>query len=383
MNLAFLTAEYPDARVGGKWGGIGTSVRNLANAYVKLGHNVHVFVLHKSFERFQEDGIDIIPVRSAIKMRGLPGVYLIGRDIARTINKYIAELGIRVIEVPDWSGPAAFMHFNCITVIKYHGSDAYFCKLERRKQFLKNYLLEYLNIRRGNIHVFVSEFAATVTKRLFPIRTGNCHVVHNGINLENFQPGDVTPNAGASRKTILYLGTLIRKKGCLELPSIFNELARLHPDARLVLAGGDAGDIQTGATSTWGLMQPLFADLTKVEYLGPLPYAEVKKLLTEADVCVFPSYAEALPMTWLEAMAMQKPVVASNIGWATEIIDDGKDGFLATPDNHAAFAAKIALLLDNPTLAAEMADAARRKVVAEFDIIRKAAEHVDIYNRFR
>ena len=380
MNLAFLTPEYPDTRIG-KWGGIGTSIRNLAAAYVKQGHKVFVFVIHKQFDRFTDSGVEIISVCSSVKMRSLPGVYLKGRDVARQINKFIAQYDIQVMEVPDWSGPAAFMQFNCKTVIKYHGSDAYFCKLEGRKQYLKNYLLEYLNIRRGHAHIFVSAFAAEVTKRLFPIRVGTCHVVHNGINLDNFEPMQGRHEKEGGGHTILYLGTLIRKKGSLELPLIFNELLKAQPDCKLVIAGGDAGDIMTGGASTWELMKPLFQDISKVQYLGAQPYTEVKRLLEEADVCVFPSFAEALPMSWLEAMAMRKPVVASNIGWATEIIDDGTDGFLASPNDHTGFAEKIGRILADEGLADTIAKAARQKVVAHFDILKKAEDHINIYKR--
>jgi hypothetical protein len=45
--------------------------------------------------------------------------------------------------------------------------------------------------------------------------------------------------------------------------------------------------------------------LLKVNYLGSVPYSEIKTY-TQATVCVFPSFAEALPVSWIEAMAMEK-----------------------------------------------------------------------------
>ncbi len=58
--------------------------------------------------------------------------------------------------------------------------------------------------------------------------------------------------------TILYFGTLIRKKGMLELPIIFNEVHKINPNAKLILIGKDATDVISGNKSTWLMMQKLF-----------------------------------------------------------------------------------------------------------------------------
>ena len=112
------------------------------------------------------------------------------------------------------------------------------------------------------------------------------------------------------------------------------------------------------------MMQELFTTkaLENVSYLGSVPYQDIKKHINEATVCVFPSFAEALPVSWIEAMAMQKPIVASNIGWATEVIDDGINGFLVHPTHHLEYANKIIDLLENTELQKEFGIEARKKV---------------------
>ena len=75
-------------------------------------------------------------------------------------------------------------------------------------------------------------------------------------------------------------------------------------------------------------------DLRSVTYLGKIPYHEVQQYIKKAHVCVFPSFAETLGMVTIEAMAMQKPVVNTKIGWAKELIVDGESGFLVYPKNH-------------------------------------------------
>src|SRR5690606_37831905 len=107
--------------------------------------------------------------------------------------------------------------------------------------------------------------------------------------------------------TILYFGSLIRKKGVLELPEIFNRVGKETPLVQFNFAGRDVIDISTGR-STKDLMLEKFspAAANKVVWLGNLTYDEVLEEIARAHVVVLPSFAEALPMTWIEAMAMEK-----------------------------------------------------------------------------
>lgn len=53
--------------------------------------------------------------------------------------------------------------------------------------------------------------------------------------------------------------------------------------------------------------------------------------LIKTDVCVYPSYMEAMPIAWLEGLAMEKKVVASKIGSGLELVKDNKTGLLINP----------------------------------------------------
>jgi glycosyltransferase involved in cell wall biosynthesis len=106
----------------------------------------------------------------------------------------------------------------------------------------------------------------------------------------------------------------------------------------------------------------------------------MQEKIQESSVCIFPSYAEALPVSWLEAMAVQKPVVASNIGWATEIITPNIDGFVAYPNQYEVFAQYVINLLQNKTLAQDIAKNARKKVIQNFDLQVIAKKNAEIYS---
>lgn len=110
-------------------------------------------------------------------------------------------------------------------------------------------------------------------------------------------------------------------------------------------------------------MQQLFDidALKNVSYLGSIPYNEIKSYIAKASVCVFPTFAEALPVSWIEAMTMKKAIVASNIGWANELIEDSLNGFLVHPQRHEEYALKIQELLQKETLRAKFGEEARKK----------------------
>ncbi len=86
------------------------------------------------------------------------------------------------------------------------------------------------------------------------------------------------------------------------------------------------------------------------------------------DVAVLPSYREAQGLTILEAMALSRPVVASNVGGIPEMVEDGVTGLLVPPRDHAALAAAIVRLLTDHPLADMLARAGHDLVHERFCI---------------
>ena len=151
----------------------------------------------------------------------------------------------------------------------------------------------------------------------------------------------------------------------------------------MVLIGRDAADITSGNSSTWDMMKVLFTteSFKNVSYLGSVHYDEIKSHINEATVCVFPTFAEALPVSWLEAMAMKKAIIASNIGWAKEVIDHNVNGFLEHPTDHKKYAKSIIVLLENEALRNKFGTAAREKVKQQFSIEVVAKQSAAFYKK--
>ena len=376
MHIAFLTPEYPHDRVQYA-AGIGTSIKNLVGALVKKGVVVSVFVYGQEEEAvFREEGVYVHLIRK--RKYKMLGWYLHRKHLQNYLNKYIVSDEIDLIEAPDWTGITAFMNLKAPVVIRFHGSDTYFCHLEQRNQKLKNFYFEKLAVNNAQAFIAPTRFAGELSKELFGIKNKKIETIHYGLELNQF----ININSSVYEKgLILYIGTIIRKKGVFELPAIFNKVRSKYPNARLVLIGSDSYDIQTKSKTTWELVKQQFDedDLKNVSYLSKIPYQEVQEYIKKAHVCVFPTFAETLGMVTIESMALQKPVVNSNIGWAKELIVDGESGYLVHPKQHSKFANKIVDLLQDEYLSVNIGNAAKRRVETVFDIEKTVKQNVDFY----
>ncbi|RTY72853.1 glycosyltransferase family 4 protein [Flavobacterium sp. LS1R10] len=377
-KIAFLSPEYPHPKTGSS-GGIGTSIKNLAMGLLAEGCSVRVLVYAQKEEAvFYDNGICIQQIRN-VKFKGLSW-YLTRKKLQNIIDTLYEDKKIDVVEAPDWTGITSFISpEKCPVVIRLNGSDTYFCHLDQRPVKWINKFHEKRALKKADGLLSVSQFTADTTNAVFGLNK-QFTIIPNGIDLDAFSPDDKNKE---NKNTILYFGSLIRKKGLLELPFIFNAVVAKNPNAKLILLGKDVPDIISGNSSTWQMMQGIFspAALLNVTYLGAVPYQDIKKHISTVTICVFPTFAEALPVSWIEAMALQKPIVASNIGWAQEVIDAGINGFLVHPKNHLEYATKIIQLLDDAVLQKAFGLAAEKKVKEKFSKEKVAQQSVVFYKK--
>jgi glycosyltransferase involved in cell wall biosynthesis len=387
MKIAFLTPEYPHPKTGSS-GGIGTSIKNLAIGLVAEGCSVRVLVYGQKEESiFDDNGIVIQQIKN-VKCKGLSW-FLTRKKLERIINQLYTQKTIDIVEAPDWTGITSFIQpQKCPIVIRLNGSDTYFCHLDHRPVKWQNRFHEKRALQKADGLLSVSQFTANLTNGVFGLHK-EFTIIPNSIDVDFFNDNGVdnsnfkinTEVSPSGVRGLLYFGSLIRKKGLLELPFIFNEVIKKNPEAQLVLVGKDVPDIVSGNPSTWAMMQELFTieALRNVHYLGSVPYPEIKEHISEAAVCVFPTFAEALPVSWLEAMALQKTIVASNIGWATEVIEDGVAGFLVHPKDHKKYADRILECIADPNMQDHFGRAARKKVVDTFSMQVVAQQSLSFY----
>lgn len=373
MHVAFLTPEYPHDLTGPS-GGLGTSIKNLAISLERKGVRVSVIIYGQNSDRkFEEEGISFYFLKQ--RRYKIGGWYFYRKHIHKFVNNLIENAKIDVVEATEWTGITAFMKFDCPLVIRLNGSDAYFCALEGRKQKSKNRFFEKKALKATDYLISVSQFTADKTNEVFGI-SRKFEIIPNSIEASKFVPSDRQTIPGR----ILYFGTIIRKKGVLELAKIFNEVILQRPESELWLIGNDVNDIFEGESTIKLFKKQLSKQASKkITYLGPVKYDEVKRYIEESAVVVLPSFAEALPMTWIEAMALEKALVTSDIGWAGEVMVDGETGYTVSPKEHHKYAERIINLLDDDQLRENMGNSARKRVMEKFATEQVVKKNIDFY----
>src|SRR5690606_36122078 len=108
----------------------------------------------------------------------------------------------------------------------------------------KNFFFEKRALKSADAIVSVSKFTGEVTGKIFGIPE-SIPVIPNSIDVESFSPSEKR----IVKNQLLYFGTLIRKKGVLELAGIFNHIVLQEPHARLLLIGRDVIDNKKGEST--------------------------------------------------------------------------------------------------------------------------------------
>jgi glycosyltransferase involved in cell wall biosynthesis len=206
------------------------------------------------------------------------------------------------------------------------------------------------------------------------------HVVHNGIRLETFQrPPDHNLREsilqGAEGPIVFTPARLHPQKGLSHLI----DASPLVPHAVFVLAGD--GPERSGLEA----QARRLGVGGRVRFLGQR--SDIPALLAISDLFVLPSLFEGLPLSLLEAMAAEKPVIATAIGGTTEVVVDRVSGLLVRPAHHSDLADAINSLLANRAFAMTLARNGRQRVAEQFStdtMVRQVTAHyVELLERRR
>lgn len=152
------------------------------------------------------------------------------------------------------------------------------------------------------------------------------------------------------QRYVLSNARFVHKKGHDILIRAFSILRERNPELDLVLAGdGNQYADCVSLARTLGISD-------SVRFLGMVKPSQIPALLAGCEVFVLASRREPFGIAVLEAMAAQKPVVASRVGGLPEIITHMENGLLVEPESPEALAEAIQLLLDDPELGRRLAD---------------------------
>jgi glycosyltransferase involved in cell wall biosynthesis len=211
------------------------------------------------------------------------------------------------------------------------------------------------------------------------------YLLGNGIDLERFSPG---PKSEAARRRVRVelgvddttvvvgaVGRLVWEKGYGELFAAAEQLRRRCPEVAVVVAGPS----EPGKVDGIGPAAIAAAESSGVRFLGHR--RDVEDLYAAFDVYVLASHREGFPRSAMEAAAMGRPIVATDIRGCRQVVEDGVTGLLVPPRDTTALTDALARLARDPSVRSAMGRQAEAKATREFDQRRLIALTLDLYER--
>jgi len=180
----------------------------------------------------------------------------------------------------------------------------------------------------------------------------------SGVDLERFSPAPLPP----APITFLMIGRLIRDKGVGEYVEAARSVHRAHPKVRFQLLG--ALDPNPSAISSREL--DAWREEGVIEYLGVT--TDVRPFLAAAHVCVLPSYGEGMPRSVLEAMAMGRAILTTDVPGCRETVVGGRNGLIVPARDARALAEGMLQMLTEPGRLESMGRESRRIAEDLFDV---------------
>jgi glycosyltransferase involved in cell wall biosynthesis len=236
--------------------------------------------------------------------------------------------------------------------------DRFFRMTERFTHFLVDAWITNSSVAK---HTLVSR-CGIPAERIF--------VIYNG--LESVL-ADV-PALEERPKEVLTVANLSPRKGHREYLQVIHAVLKSVPDAKFVFVGHDDmnGEVQRAAEEA-GLSEHILFEGFR---------AEVSPWFKRARLMVLPSlWGEGCPTSILEGFAYGLPVAAYAIDGIPELIDDGVDGVVVSPNKPDELANAIVCILESPVRAESMGMAGRNKVANRFTLVRCVDEHAQTFNK--
>ena len=210
------------------------------------------------------------------------------------------------------------------------------------------------------------------------IPTKKIRVIHNGCNLQKFDPGRPAPEGlrrslgfGDSDPVLVALARLEPQKGHHVLLEAMPMVLREFPNARLVCIGDGVLRLDLEKqTDSLGIRDA-------VRFVGHQTNAP--DWLALADLTVLPSYYEGLPLVAIESLAAGRAMVATAVDGTPDVVVDGKTGLTVPPGDSKKMAEALCILLRDSELRHSLAQAGRRHVLEAFSLRKFVSETEQCY----
>jgi starch synthase len=399
MKALFLTNEYPPHI----YGGAGVHVGYLSRELAKM---MPVEVRCFGDQRIEDGNLNVIgfeldtsnftcpkPLRSAFGA------------VRRCTDFNTTNIDADLVHCHTW-----YTHFGGILATKNYGIPLVITvhSLEplrpwKREQLAGGYdfslWVEKTALEMADAIIAVSNETRHDIERLFDVHPAHVHVIHNGINLEQYRKLNSTAaieryGIDLSRPYLLFVGRITRQKGFQHL---MRAIQFMEPDFQIVLCAA--------APDTPGMGEEMrtAVEQAKAQRRGVIWINEMVdqntacELYSHAAVFICPSIYEPFGIINLEAMACETAVVASAVGGIKEVVVDGQTGFLVpleqmnespfeatNPEKFAKdLAERVNQLMADPKLREKFGKAGRKRAEEHFSWASVAVKTKKLYETLK
>ena len=355
-------------------GGTETVVRNLTLRLNKRG--IHTDVMTFNMERKWDakwhgktERVDGFTVYRIPALNWMP--------VAHS-NK--VTLGINLI-------PANFRHImRSYDIIHFHEfelSFPLFSLTVKKPKIIHSHGVNLEFLRRYHLSRFllkhIADYYISITKKMRKgmIRIGfpanRVIYLPNGVDTNLFKP-----EGKKEENLLLFVGRITANKG---LHVLLKALDYLKTSVRLAIIGPADWDNDYYQAILKSIERENQKSTHEIEYLGALDQSEVIKWYQKASVFILPSFIEGFPVTVLEALSCETPVIATSVGGIPEIIQNYETGILVSPNDHKGLADAIQYLLENKDVRLKVGRKGRKRVIEEYSLDNACKKLCVIYKQ--
>lgn len=358
-------------------GGVETLLLSMAKNLDRSRFDIYIGVFKMGYvaSYFEEAGVKVveIPRKGKFDFQTIP-----------MLMKIIRELEIDMIHThghfPGFVGRIAGKLIGKKVISTYHlalheDGHPYFTKILTKMTLP---LADYVTfVSRGVEESFYNE-SMVFDKGLIGKRTH--FTIYNGVDLNGIDrvvstvdKNTVRKELSVSRDEVLLLsvGRLTEQKGHRYLITAIAEVVKHCLNAKLLIFG--EGELKSALKS-------LIKDYALADRIRIMPPTrDIFKVMVGSDIFVLPSLWEGLPMGLIEAMAIGKPVVASNVTGVNELITSGVNGILVESKNPEALFEAIVKVIKDKELSMSLSENARKTIEKNFTIEKMAESYIYLY----
>lgn len=242
-----------------------------------------------------------------------------------------------------------------------------------QKNFINKAVLKY-NLRKADV---ICATSYTISEFLKPVTDKLIQVIPFGVDVNEFRKKEVK---SLFDKDVFVIGSIKPLEALYNtdvLIKAFGKLKSKFPERKIKLVIIGEG---TQSEILKALAHKLEID-SEVTFTGRIPFFEVSNYFNMLDVLVNISDYESFGVSVIEAMACEKPVVATNTGGLKEIIENSTFGSLVEVENVEQTASEIEKYLLDDTLKQKVGNAAREKVVQKYNWEDNIKQMIDVYQK--